>query len=734
MKSSTLSASRRARLVAGLLGLTLVGCTDFVERTRVVVFIDADGSVRERIDHVDVEVQSGSIDTAAWETRETRRLSPGDSDKAWPLSLTLDREPDDALEGFLVTATAVDETGATITQLRAISGYIRGRTLELSLRFDVECATRDAPCSDSFSCKRGVCIDPFVEAEALPVRPKDEGAPPREPIASASESAGGATSRGDPCATEGACASVSSPCATDHGGCDELVRCSSHGSEVRCGDCPQGFAGDGEQGCVPLLVAIDRESGELTPKLDPSVTDYVLELPLLQAQVELAFDVAPDVAIEIDGSQVERGQPWTSPVLRWGDNTVSVKLTMDGHQSRSYSLSLRRTVRELARLRPPAEAVGGGFGRSLAFAGDRLAVGAPFEAAQLEGGATANEAGAVYVYARREQEWRLEARLIAEDRVAGARFGDTLALAGEHLIAGARGDAAGAAYVFERAGEDWSLREVLRPDPDSGSAFGASLALEAERLVVGASGDGTGMDGDPREGGAVYVFERESSGAFVRRARVKAAVPGPSDYLGSSVALAGDRIASGATGKGVDGVVSGVVHLFRIENAAWHEAPPELVPSRLDQLAFFGEAVGIAGDTIAVGSGTGSLGTNPGRVYVFERSASGAFEERHVLSASNAIAGDYFGGQLLLGDDSLVVGASEESSAGEGAAAAASGTRENSGAVYVFGRDGDAWREVVRLKDAPAVAQDQFGHRLARAGDTLAVSAIGGNGSVVLFR
>jgi hypothetical protein len=86
--------------------------------------------------------------------------------------------------------------------------------------------------------------------------------------------------------------------------------------------------------------------------------------------------------------------------------------------------------------------------------------------------------------------------------------------------------------------------------------------------------------------------------------------------------------------------------------------------------------------------------------------------ERMVLKASNANSTDTFGYAVAMSATTLAISAvMEDTGAG------------NSGAVYIFAKNGDAWEQRQILKASTPGAEDCFGSSLALAGDTLVVGA-----------
>ncbi|NCP78886.1 MAG: alpha/beta hydrolase, partial [Desulfuromonadales bacterium] len=150
----------------------------------------------------------------------------------------------------------------------------------------------------------------------------------------------------------------------------------------------------------------------------------------------------------------------------------------------------------------------------------------------------------------------------------------------------------------------------------------------------------------------------------------------------------------------------------------------------------FGYAVSLSGDTLVVGAvwedsnATGVNGnqadnsaSKSGAAYVFTRSG-GVWSQQAYLKASNTEAGDYFGNAVSLSGDTLVVGAYLEDSNAIGVDGnQADNSASDSGAVYVFTRNGTTWSQQAYLKASNTEAGDLFGNAVSLSGDTLVVGA-----------
>ena len=121
------------------------------------------------------------------------------------------------------------------------------------------------------------------------------------------------------------------------------------------------------------------------------------------------------------------------------------------------------------------------FGSALAQFGDRIVVGA------YENDDQSAEAGAAYVYHWDGAHWQMEAQLYAADAAAGNNFGYSVAIDSTRILVGARyddanGTHAGSAYVFELDDGTWSQTAKLLPNDGVADAeFGDEVELGSVR-------------------------------------------------------------------------------------------------------------------------------------------------------------------------------------------------------------------------------------------------------------
>jgi len=212
------------------------------------------------------------------------------------------------------------------------------------------------------------------------------------------------------------------------------------------------------------------------------------------------------------------------------------------------------------------------------------------------------------------------------------------------------------------------------------------------------------------------------------------------DHFGSAAALSADgttlavaafeedSAATNIDGDQTDNAAmdSGAVYVFVRTGGAWAQQAyikPAVTTAGIE----FGWALSLSsdGNTLVVGSPGGAGGM--GAAIVFERSG-GFWTQQVALQASNPAVQDFFGSSVGLSADgsTLVVGAPYEDSAATGVGGdQSSNAAADSGAAYVFVRNGTTWAQQAYLKASNAEAGDEFGTSAALSadGNTLVVAA-----------
>jgi hypothetical protein len=130
----------------------------------------------------------------------------------------------------------------------------------------------------------------------------------------------------------------------------------------------------------------------------------------------------------------------------------------------------------------------------------------------------------------------------------------------------------------------------------------------------------------------------------------------------------------------------------------------------------FGDVVAISGNYAIIGA---KYESTVGTVYIFEKGASGDFEEMAKLSASIPLAGGWFGWSVAIDGNYAIVGAMGESYDVNG-----NDVKSEAGAVYIFQRDGSGnWNEVQKIVASDRDYVAHFGWSVAIQNDQIIVGA-----------
>lgn len=124
------------------------------------------------------------------------------------------------------------------------------------------------------------------------------------------------------------------------------------------------------------------------------------------------------------------------------------------------------------------------FGAALAMSEDTLAIGTPLD----DDAGTAS--GSVFRLVLEGEDWISAPKVTAGDAGANDQFGTSVALAGARLVVGAPyRNETGAVYVYQGTSDEVI---VTRADPAANDAFGRAVASEGPFLAVGVPGDDDG--------------------------------------------------------------------------------------------------------------------------------------------------------------------------------------------------------------------------------------------------
>jgi hypothetical protein len=138
----------------------------------------------------------------------------------------------------------------------------------------------------------------------------------------------------------------------------------------------------------------------------------------------------------------------------------------------------------------------------------------------------------------------------------------------------------------------------------------------------------------------------------------------------------------------------------------------------------FGMQVAMDGQTIVIGvpydDGPTNATPDAGAVHVYVLAEDGRWTRQAVLRSATPDNTDFFGTSVAIDGDTIVVGADYDDGA--------SNSVTNSGAAYVFARNGGGWTQQAVLRADDADSDDLFGGSVDISGDTIVIGAMQDDG------
>lgn len=285
------------------------------------------------------------------------------------------------------------------------------------------------------------------------------------------------------------------------------------------------------------------------------------------------------------------------------------------------------------------------FGHTVATNGQLAAVGAPW-------GHSGVSAGAVSVYDMSTGQWVY--RVDGDSAATDLFHVWSLALSDDFLLVGTPSASlnpfgpVGRVQVFDARTGAWV--RTIKPSDDSGQiGFGYSLAVDGERVLIGAP---TPTFDHPY--GAAFVYDIRSGEML---GEIEPRFFPSTGSFGHIVSMRGDRAAVTAVHGSSGSHVKNAVFVFDTTDG---RQVGRIEDPRSDSASFFGRALAIDRDLVAIGSprleGSESDGVAPGRVFLFD-AEEGSFRGEFVASHPEASG---YGSSIIAEDGVLLVSSSGE--------------------------------------------------------------------------
>ncbi len=270
------------------------------------------------------------------------------------------------------------------------------------------------------------------------------------------------------------------------------------------------------------------------------------------------------------------------------------------------------------------------------------------------------------------------------------------------LLSGLSQDCDGDGVPEECATLATDVQRLYASTDEAHSYFAYRMVMKEGRLFATAHNAGnTGPDPDDRHG-AVYVFALHE-GRWIEEAQIVPPAEGTSGAFARDLAVGDNIMVVG--GKPTD--TTGSIFVFERVGSEW-VFQTELMPSSVVRHAGFGFDIAVGMGTIVVGAySDDGVAYNSGAAFVFEK-VDGAWIETKKFVGSDTSYGDYFGEDIAIDGNTLVIGAWGD---------------DDKGSAYVYHHDGNEWVEEAKLAPPSSAGWSEFGRNLDVYEDTIVVGA-----------
>jgi len=350
----------------------------------------------------------------------------------------------------------------------------------------------------------------------------------------------------------------------------------------------------------------------------------ILLLPLFFISVAIVSQVAPiQLGADIDGEAAYDESGWSVSMNAAGDRLAIGAPSNDGNGNFAGHVRIydwNGTAWTQLGTDIDGEAADDKSGQSVSMnaAGDRVAIGAPYN-----DGNGAN-AGHVRIYDWNGTAWTQLGTDI-DGEAAGDRSGYSVSMnaAGDRLAIGApfnddndgNGNFAGHVRIYDWNGTAWTQlgTDIDGEATDDRSGQSVSMNAAGDRLAIGAPFN----DGNGNFAGHVRIYDW--NGTAWTQLGTDIDGEAADDYSGWSVSMnaAGDRLAIGAQIN--DGNYAGHVRIYYWNGTAWTQLGTDIDGEAANDRSGQSVSMNAAGDRVAIGASyNDGNGTNAGHVRIYD--------------------------------------------------------------------------------------------------------------------
>jgi hypothetical protein len=421
--------------------------------------------------------------------------------------------------------------------------------------------------------------------------------------------------------------------------------------------------------------------------------DYTIEGPILAIKGSYSWSIPPDQAI---------GSDYNIKITLISDSDPEIFDESDGYFSIHDDDG--NDILYPAKLVASDGEPGDWFGRAVSISGKHAVVGSFYDD---------DKCGSAYIFKCTPTGWiEQQPKLTHSYPAINDYFGCSVSIDGDYAIIGIDGDEydqirSGTTYIFKRTDTSWTKDiGLVSSDRELGDRFGCAVSISGDYSIIGSYWD----DDHGDSSGSAYVFKRGVTG-WVEDAKLIASDGAAGDWFGYTVSINGDYAIVGASLHDRGGLLNcGAAYIFKNENAGWTEKSRLLAVDR-EAEDEFGGSVSISGNYAVVGAiCDDTAGEDAGAAYIFERIGENWIQRAKLIASDLDASEDHFGNSVSIDGDYVIVGSSLDDDLGE-----------DSGAAYIFKREGKSWQLQTKLTAPNGEERDYFGRSVSISGDYVVV-------------
>ncbi|MCK9254305.1 MAG: hypothetical protein M0P36_00780, partial [Bacteroidales bacterium] len=331
------------------------------------------------------------------------------------------------------------------------------------------------------------------------------------------------------------------------------------------------------------------------------------------------------------------------------------------------------------------------------------------------------------------QNWSETTKLVPEDRTANSYFGHSVDIYENYAVVGAQFDKlgvntgdpsynnCGSAYVLKKVDNNWEIiQKIVADDRSANSFFGSSVAIWGDYIIVGATGK---SEAPYINLGVVYVF-KNNSGVWEFKQKLIPNDPVSDCNFGCSLAIENDNLIIGAyTKKDGSNLNVGAVYTYNLVANSWVFSQ-KLMPSDCSAGDLFGYSIALSGDYLIAGSyaqdynsSGGAYLTDAGAAYIFKNN-SGTWTQSQKIVPDDRVENNRFGYTVNILENCAVISAAYDSRNSGGIA-----DKNHTGSVYVFKNINDTWTQDQKIITNDRMDDDEFGNAISIYNDNLVIAS-----------